>query len=124
MCKKARVSYFELLNSVGVSSTSSSFYLRTKGELEDGLKELGFERLSLFRPSMIMTPKNRYGLSQAVTLAVMPLFDPLFIGSFNKFRSISAARLGAAIAMNLYQTNRTMGKHILHWSDFMELSKE
>lgn len=59
-CKKAGVTHFELLSSVGVRSTSSLFYLRTKGELEDGLKELGFERLSLFHPSMIMTPANRY----------------------------------------------------------------
>lgn len=122
-CKKAGVTHFELLSSVAVSSTSSSFYLRTKGELEESLKELGFERLSLFHPSMIMTPKNRYGLSQAITLSVMPLLDPLFFGYFNKFRSISAARLGAAMAMNLFQNSRTTGVDILHWSDFIELSK-
>jgi len=57
-----------------VSSSSSSFYLKTKGELEDGLKALRFERLSLFHPSMIMTPTNRYGLSQGITLAIMPFF--------------------------------------------------
>ncbi|WP_340678170.1 NAD(P)H-binding protein [Paraglaciecola sp.] len=122
-CKKAGVTHFELLSSVGVSSTSSSFYLRTKGELEEGLKALGFERLSLFHPSMIMTPTNRYGLSQAITLAVMPFLDPLFIGSFNKLRSISAARLGAAMAMNLFKNNSTNRVDILNWRDFIELSK-
>jgi len=122
-CKKAGVAHFELLSSVGVSSTSSSFYLRTKGELEESLKELGFERLSLFHPSMIMTPTNRYGLSQALTRLVMPLLDPLFIASFNKLRSISAARLGIAIAMNLLQNNHATDLEILHWSDFMVLSK-
>jgi hypothetical protein len=103
-----------------VSSTSSSFYLRTKGELEEGLKERGFERLSMFHPSMIITPTNRYGLSQAFTLSVMPLLDPLSIGSFNNFRSISGAILGAAIAMNLFQNSRAVAGDILYWSNFME----
>lgn len=123
-CRNAGVSHFELLSSVGVSSASSSFYLRAKGELEDGLKELGFDRLSLFHPSMIMTPKNRYGFSQAVALSVMPLIDPLLFGSLNKFRSISSARLGSAIAMNVINASPVVGTEILHWHDFMVLSNE
>lgn len=122
-CKKAGITHFELLSSVGVSSTSSSFYLRTKGELEDSLKELGFERLSLFHPSMIVTPTNRYGLSQAFALAVMPLLDPFLIGSYNKFRSIPVERLGTAIAINLFQDRQIPATEILHWIDFIELSK-
>lgn len=122
-CKKAGVTHFELLSSVGVNSTSSSFYLRTKGELEEGLKELEFERLSLFHPSMIMTPKNRYGFSQAVTLLVWPLLNPLFFGRFNKFRGISSEDLGTAIAMNLFKNTPITSVEIILWSDFMALSK-
>lgn len=107
-----------------MSSSSSSFYLRTKGELEDGLKGLRFERLSLFHPSMIMTPTNRYGFSQAIALSVMPLLDPLFIGPCNKFRSISAARLGVAIANNPFKSPQAIGVEILHWQEFMALSQE
>jgi uncharacterized protein YbjT (DUF2867 family) len=124
-CKKIGVIHFELLSSVSVNSTSSSFYLRIKGELEDSLKALGFARLSLFHPSMIMTPTNRYGLSQAMMLSVMPLIDPLFIGRFNKFRIIPAEKLGTAIAMNLFKSSETVSAdvNVLHWDDFIELSK-
>lgn len=122
-CKQAGVSHFQLLSSVGVSSSSSSFYLKTKGELEDGLKALRFERLSLFHPSMIMTPTNRYGLSQGITLAVMPFIDPLLIGSLKKFRSISSQKLGTAIAMNSVQNREIEGREVLEWDDFMALSK-
>ena len=97
--------------------------MRTKGELEEGLKELKFERLSLFHPSMSTAPKNRYGASQAVALSIMPLLDPLFMGGLNKFKSISAARLGTAIAMNLFQNSNPTGVNVLHWNDFMKLSK-
>ncbi|MFT6927057.1 MAG: hypothetical protein ACJAZP_002686 [Psychromonas sp.] len=123
-CKKAGIAHFELLSSVAVSATSTSFYLRTKGELENALKELGFERLSLFHSSMIVTPRNRYGLFQALALAVMPLLDPLLIGSFNKYRSIPVATLGNAIAINLFKNSRLIGTEVLHWNDFMALSKK
>lgn len=123
-CKKSGVSHFELLSSVGASSSSNSFYLRTKGELEDALQALEFERLSLFQPSMIITPTNRYGLSQAFVLAVMPLLDPVFIGPLKKYRSILVERLGAAIAMNLFKAVEDgSSAEILNWADFIRLSK-
>lgn len=123
-CKEAGVEHFELLSAVGVSSSSYSFYLRTKGELEDGLNELRFKRLSLFHPSMIITPKNRYGMTQAIFLAMMPLLDPLLRGSSSKFRSITVERLGRAMALNLFETNNNIGSEILTWQNFMELSQK
>jgi len=119
-CKQAGVRHFELLGAAGASATSSSFYLRTKGELEDGLKALGFERLSLFQPSMILTPTNRYGLLQAIMLFAFPLLDPVLVGSLRKYRGIRVDRLGAAIAMNVLRD--AQGVETLHWDDFMKLS--
>lgn len=123
-CKAAGITHFQLLSSVGASAASRSFYLRSKGELEDALKALNFERLSLFQPSMIITPKNRYGLSQALFLKFMPLLDPLLIGSINKFRSIAVDRLGKAIAFNVYTEYADINKiETLHWADFITLSR-
>ena len=121
-CKKAGVTHFELLSSVGVSSSSKSFFLRTKGELEDGLKALEFERLSQFHPSMIITPTNRYGLSQALVLKIMPWIDPLLIGSLSKYRSILVEKLGRAMAMNVLKNTGSRGTETLHWVDFIKLS--
>lgn len=67
-CKRAGVLHFELLASVGISANSSTFYLRIKRELVEAIKALNFERLSIFKPSMILTPINRYGFSQAFVL--------------------------------------------------------
>ncbi len=119
-CRRAGVRHFQLLGSVGTDPRSRSFYLRTKGELEEGLRSLGFERLSLFRPSMILTPTNRYGLSQAVALAVWPLLTPMLIGSLRKFRGIEVARLGRAIALNLRTGGA--GEEILHWDEIETLA--
>jgi len=120
-CKKEGIQHFELLSSVGVNSKSASFYLRTKGELENGLRELNFNRLSLFHPSMILTPENRYGLSQKLTLMTWPFVSKLFVGNLRKFRGIPVDILGASIAKNT--TAEKSGVEILEWSDFNKLGK-
>lgn len=115
-CKKAGISHFQLLSSVGADPASSQYYLRGKGELEQGIKDLQFDRLSLFHPSMILTPKNRYGPLQGLTLLVWPWLNPLLSGPLRKFRGIKVDRLGRAIAQN---TDRDRsGTETLEWDDF------
>ena len=121
-CKDAGVRHFTLLGSVGANAGSRSFYLRTKGELEEELRSLGFERLSLFRPSMILTPTNRYGFAQALTLALWPMLRPFLAGGLRKYRGIEVDRLGHAMAMNL-RTPRH-GVEVLHWDAIDTLARE
>jgi uncharacterized protein YbjT (DUF2867 family) len=119
-CREQEVGHFELLGSVGADAGSPSFYLRTKGELEDGLRAIGFRRLSLFRPSMILTPTNRYGFSQALTLAIWPRLKPILAGSLRKYRGVEVERLGRAIALNL--RGNTLGVEVLHWDQIEEVA--
>jgi uncharacterized protein YbjT (DUF2867 family) len=114
-CAKAGVTHFALLSSVGANATSPSFYLRTKGELEDGLRALKFERLSLFHPSMILTPTNRYGVTQAITLAVWPGISKLLLGPLQKYRGIHVSVLGRAIASSVGADSK--GEKVYEWGD-------
>lgn len=118
--REAGAAHFQLLSSVGADASSASFYLRSKGRLEEGLRELGFKRLSLFHPSMILTPANRYGVSQAITLAVWPRLKPLLAGPLRKFRGIEVERLGRAMALNLER--RVEGEEVLEWDGIVALS--
>jgi uncharacterized protein YbjT (DUF2867 family) len=120
-CSNAGIKHFELLCSVAADPKSRNFYLRTKGQLRDALVALGFERLSIFQPSMILTPTNRYGLSQALTLKIWPLLNPLLRGSAAKYRGINIETLGGAMAANLLA--KTNGVEILHWPEFVTLAQ-
>lgn len=120
-CKDAGVKHFQLLSSVGASASSKSHYLKIKGELIDELQALSFDRLSIFQPSMILTPYNRYGFSQAMVLAIWPKLNFLLIGSAKKYRGIAVEKLGQAITLNSY--NKNTGFEILQWNDFMNLCK-
>lgn len=118
-CKNSGVRHFELLASVGISSKSSSFYLRAKGELVDELKALKFERLSIFQPSMILTPTNRYGISQAIVLKVFPLLKPFLMGSLRKYRGIPVSVLGQSMAKNVFIAGKNY--ETFHWDQFYSI---
>ena len=113
-CRDAGVRHFSLMTSVGSDARSRSFYLRLKGTQEDRVAALGFDRTSLFRPSMLITPQNRYGAVQAVFLAVWPKIDWLFGGPLRRFRGIRVEDLGRAIAMNA-AGDAPHGVEILEW---------
>jgi uncharacterized protein YbjT (DUF2867 family) len=118
-CKQAGVRHFQLLSAVGADAKSRSLYLRTKGELQNAIVALGFERTSFFQPSMILTPTNRYGFAQGLMLAVWPALEVLFVGGLRKFRGISVETLGRAIAKNALTTRQ--GIETLQWDDINKL---
>jgi uncharacterized protein YbjT (DUF2867 family) len=118
-CKQAGVRHFQLLSSVGADAASRSFYLRTKGELNDAISALDFERTSFFQPSMILTPTNRYGFSQGLMLAVWPALSTALVGGLSKFRGIKVETLGRAIANNAFTTGQ--GVEVLQWEGINRL---
>ncbi|MCB1389827.1 MAG: NAD(P)H-binding protein [Rhodobacteraceae bacterium] len=119
-CHEAGIGHFSLLSAVGVSAGSRFLYVRTKGQLEDGLRALGFRRLALFHPSMILTPQNRYGPVQAVMLAVWPRLNPLLAGPLRKYRGVRVEDLGRAMAMEAMQGGS--GEAVLEWDEVQGLA--
>lgn len=87
-----------MVSSVGASRQSANFYLRVKGEVEDELAKIGFERLDLIQPGLLLGARNerRPGESFAQTLA--PIYNPLLIGKkLRRYRAIDAADVARAI---------------------------
>jgi len=120
VCKEAGVRHFSLMTSVGANARARSYYLRLKGMQEERAKAMGFQRTSLFRPSMLLTPENRYGAIQAVFLAVWPRIDGLFAGPLRRYRGIRVEDLGRAIAMNAAR-EAPDGAETLEWNDFQRI---
>ncbi|KAE8899069.1 hypothetical protein PF005_g17973 [Phytophthora fragariae] len=62
LAKDAEVLYFGLLTASNANKDSWFLYPQTKGEVEENIKKLGFERTSIFRPGLI----NRGELARTV----------------------------------------------------------
>lgn len=119
VCKEKGVKHFHLLSSVGVDSSSMNYYMRAKGELNEELVKLNFERLSIFQPSMILTPQNRYGWTQGIALTIWPKLDYVLHKGYRKYRGIKVDMLGKSIANNVFLEKA--GVEYLHYDNFLKL---
>lgn len=118
-CREAGIAHFSLMTSVGSDAKSSVDYLKMKGLLEDRVKALSFARTSLFQPSMLLTPQNRYGVTQGLTLAVWPKLDWALAGRLRRYRGIKVEDLGRAIALDAARAGEGVATYT--WDDFHEI---
>jgi uncharacterized protein YbjT (DUF2867 family) len=121
-CREEGVKHFSLMTSVGADAKSRFEYVKLKGVLEERVKALDFQRASFFQPSMLLTPQNRYGASQALFLAVWPKIDWAFAGGLHRFRGIKVEDLGRAIARNAAREGQ--GIETYTWDDFQKILHE
>lgn len=99
------------VSSVGAAAKSGNFYLRTKGETEDGLRALGFDRLDLMRPGLLRGDRpGPQRLGEGIATIAAPLTDALLHGSFRRYRSIAGGTVAAAIVALASQGG--LGVHI------------
>lgn len=109
------------VSSVGASARSGSFYLRTKGEVEDALRALGFERLDILRPGLLTGQRSGpWRAGESVAMALAPLTDALLLGRARRYRSVSAAAVARAM-LKLAETGGA-GIHVHEHDAIMTLA--
>lgn len=90
---------FITISSVGAMPASSSFYLRTKAEMEQGLSNIGFQRLDIMRPSLLTGGRrNDRRPGEALGILLSPFVDMLMFGPMQKFASTPSGKVAKAIA--------------------------
>jgi uncharacterized protein YbjT (DUF2867 family) len=88
---------FLLVSAIGADASSSIFYSRVKGELEDALKKLGYKSLHIFQPSFIAGPRKEKRVGERIGLAIFSFISPLFIGPLKKYAPIPAEHIARAL---------------------------
>ncbi|KAI8365806.1 hypothetical protein EDC96DRAFT_182016 [Choanephora cucurbitarum] len=82
--------------STGNAHKDSMFpYFKSKGQTEEGLKETGFEKVSIFQPGLlkVVEPRSTTRWPELISLAIIPPLDRLF----NLHSVISVATVGKAM---------------------------
>src|ERR1700709_618845 len=67
-----------VVTAVGADAGSGIFYVRTKGETERDIIALGFERTSIFRPSMIMGNRKESRPLEKFLIGLFRVINPVF----------------------------------------------
>lgn len=75
---KAKCNHFLLISSLGADPTSSSFYLSVKGQLEEDLKVLDINQLTIFRPSLLKGERSEHRLKEGLSIKLSAFINPVF----------------------------------------------
>jgi uncharacterized protein YbjT (DUF2867 family) len=94
---------YALVSSVGADARSGSFYLRTKGELEEELRGLGYRALHLLRPSVLAGDRAEERLGERVGIAVAKAAAGLMVGGLRRYRAIDADDVARALVATTAQ---------------------
>ena len=111
-----------LVSAVGASKNSESFYLKTKGDLEEEIKKLKFETINIFQPGHLAGRINWQKKKSDPRLDVFAFeigslfLDPFLVSRLKKFRSINANKLANFIVKSTI--NENLGINQYQYSDF------
>ena len=119
IAKKAKESGAEtlsLISSIGANSSSRNFYLKTKGELEEAVQELGFSTVNIFRPSFLVGKRSEKRLGEKIAIKFATIMDLFLIGSASKYRSVKAESLAKTMVSKV---DSKPGVNYFYFDDFL-----
>lgn len=87
-----------MVSSVGADPHSRNAYLAVKGRAEADALTLGFDRVDIFRPGLLMGSRDQRRPAERLGQIASPLINLLLGGSLDRYQSIAAKRVAAAIA--------------------------
>lgn len=113
--KKLGARDVSIISAIGANSKSSNFYLKTKGLLEESIKLLGYDNVSILRPGHILTNNNS---SKDFLIWIFDIFSKLanffLIGPMRKYRAIEIDKLS-----NFMVEKNNKGLNIYYYDDFI-----
>jgi len=95
--RAAGVKRFVVVSSIGADSGSKKFYLRTKGEMEEAVADVGFTSVDILQPSLLLGPRKSLRPLEITGRLFAPLINPLLTGSREAYRAIPAETVGRAM---------------------------
>jgi uncharacterized protein YbjT (DUF2867 family) len=109
-----------VVSSVGAQFASKNFYLSVKGEVEDKLAKLHFERLDLLRPGLLRGHRNGPARpAERLGMILSPLVDLFMSGKLRRYRSVRDKDL-ARVILSLAGA-RQRGRFIHHHDEFRRI---
>ena len=95
--KRAGCKRFLVVSAIGANAKSAVFYSRVKGEMENALRETGFDALHIFQPSFLTGDRLESRAGEGLGIAVLSAMAPLMLGPMKKYRPIAAKSVAQAM---------------------------
>jgi uncharacterized protein YbjT (DUF2867 family) len=115
--RQAGTTTFVLVSSVGAAPDARSFYLRVKGETESAVAALGFDRLVILRPSLLLGPRPERRLGESIAQSVVPVLNPLLVGPLRIYQAMQGETVAAALVTAA--AGSQPGRHVWHHDEIV-----
>jgi uncharacterized protein YbjT (DUF2867 family) len=114
---EAAARQFIVVSSVGASTAAKGLYLRVKGEVELALNRMGYARLDVVRPGLLIGRRGESRPLERVGQVLAPVMDLFLHGGARRYRSTGADWLAGVILALAHEKAR--GRFV-HERDAME----
>jgi len=111
---------YVLVSAVGANSQSSNFYLRLKGQVEDAIRNLPFETITIFRPSVLIGNRKEKRIGERIGIALVKTFSFLLTGKRSIYKAIHADKVARAMLVSATQNKK--GIVINHHDEIMMMT--
>lgn len=122
LAQQNKVNQFLIITSLGADANSSNFYLKTKGEIQDFLKNCAFKSISILQPSLLLGNRTEFRLGEKMGVYFMKLFSFLFIGNLKKYKAIQSEAV--AKAMFIIAQKNYKGFQIIESDSIQEIANK
>jgi len=106
-----KVKQFLIISSLGANKSSGNFYLKTKGEIEDFLKNCSFESVSVLQPSLLLGDRKEFRLGEKIGSFFMKAFSFLLLGNLKKYKPIESKTVAKALFTIAQRKNKGFSKY-------------
>ena len=95
--RRAGATRFLAVSALGADPRSRVFYNRVKGEAEEALREVGFDGLALFRPSLLLGARAETRPAERFAAVVTGFVPWGLAGALSRWRPVPADAVAAAL---------------------------
>ncbi len=94
---KAGIKQMIVVSSMGAKANSNNFYLRTKGQMEEEVKNTGISHIVFIRPSLLLGKRDEKRTAEMIGKTVIKPFSWLMVGPLKQYRPVKAADVAKAM---------------------------
>jgi uncharacterized protein YbjT (DUF2867 family) len=104
------VKAFYLVSSIGAKADSYNYYIKTKGRLEQSIKELNFDKTVILRPSFLTGNRKEFRFTETIAKFIYIPFSVFFLGPLKKYKTVQALKVAKMLVKS---TQFTPGFYII-----------
>jgi uncharacterized protein YbjT (DUF2867 family) len=116
--KNREVSRMLVISSSGANPHSANFYLRTKGEMEEGLRSLGIPSITILRPGLLLGNREEHRPAERLGQWALPLLTPLLRGPLLGWQGTPVETLARLMVVRMFDPRP--GFHVIENREILE----